>query len=55
MIIREIWSIKLEFPNFFWGVYIYSFAIVEMNTSSQIQLSAIFLPMHACITIIYAL
>ena len=21
MIIREIWSIKLEFPNFFWGVY----------------------------------
>ena len=21
VIIREIWSIKHEFPNFFWGVY----------------------------------
>ena len=23
VIIREIWSIKLELQNFFWGVYLY--------------------------------
>ena len=29
MIIREIWSIKLELQNFFWGVYLSSYALVK--------------------------
>ena len=41
MIINEMWSIKLEFPNFFWGVY-------KSPTFYDLQPHAWFIPQTSC-------